>query len=54
MGSNFHSLDEGLRDYLIFKGLISERANSDTVVRPNEILQAKLDYLSLKVDSKQL
>lgn len=54
LGSNFHSLDEGLRDYLIFKGLISERANSDTVVRPNEILQAKLDYLSLKVDSKQL
>ena len=54
LGSNFHSLDEGLREYLVFNGLISDRAKSDLVVRPNEVLQAKVDYLALKVDSKQL
>ena len=66
LATNFHQLDEGLEEYLVFEELIEDKsragATSDDkgrsepflVARPREILQGKIDYLSLKVEARHL
>ena len=67
LATNFHQLDEGLEEYLIFEGLIEDKnraAASDEngrsepqafhIVRPRDILQGKIEYLSLKVEARHL
>ena len=66
LATNFHQLDEGLEEYLIFEELIEDKsgagATSDdkgrsepsVVARPREVLQGKIDYLSLKVEARHL
>ena len=41
IATNFYNLDEGLRDYLSLKGLVSSHKNSDSfsVIHPREVLE---------------
>ena len=52
MASNFYTLDEGLREYLIFNSLIPKRPSADAVIRPRDVLKASIEYLALKVDAR--
>jgi hypothetical protein len=68
LATNFHQLDEGLEEYLVFEGLIEDKnraaATSDEngrsdqqafhIARPKDILQGKIEYLSLKVEARHL
>ena len=56
IATNFYQLEEGAREYLVFKELIPPpNAKESTIIkRPKEILQAKVEYLGGKVESRHL
>lgn len=69
IATNFYQLEETLNDYLLIEGLVPEDTKpggktapegSKTVqktihiTRPREILQATIEYLSLKVEARHL
>jgi hypothetical protein len=62
ISSNFQQLEDGVNDYLILLGLISDpnRKSVDPakekilILRPKDIMQARCEYLGLKVEARHL
>ena len=64
ISSNFQQLEEGVKEYLVLQGLVPDSNASRSRVengqkpiiiqRPIEILQAKVEYLGLKVEARHL